>query len=118
MNVADLVGADWSKVDPYMLNMLVDRSKPIQTYSGTLEGWVHMMVVQSGFRTGSVPFLIKIVDISLWPTAGVPGLTLYSCIENILAASGTFEAIVTLAKDPNVLYLEASRFSHTEEQLA
>jgi hypothetical protein len=115
MNLKDLVGADWGKIDTYALSMLEDESKPPFSYQGSKEGWIQLMVEESRFSNRSIPFLFQLRDIHLWLTEDVPGLKVTSSIGNIFTGIGTFESLLALAKDPNVLRVSASRAGVIEE---
>lgn len=107
----DLSGADWGRIDGYTLFMLEDNDKGSHTsFSGTTADFVAKRLEEGRFSDRKVPFLIQIkaADGS-WPEQEIPGLVLYSRIGTILAARGDIHALIALAKDANVVYVEASR---------
>lgn len=110
MSSIDLTGAEWDRIDGSTLFMLEDREKPVTSYSGTRAGYVAKCLEEGRFSDRKVPFLIKIkTEDGSWPGKEIPGLVLYSRIGNILAARGDIHAVIALAKDSNVVYVEASR---------
>jgi hypothetical protein len=111
MTHIDLSGADWNRIDGHTLFMLEDHEKlPNTSFSGTTADFVAKRLEEGRFSDRKVPFLIQIKkEDGSWPEKEIPGLVLYSRIGNILAARGDIHAVVALAKDSNVVYVEASR---------
>ena len=110
MTEFDLTNADWGKIDQYTIHELENQDRPTFSYSGTSAGFIQEMLRKGNFNLEArASFLIKIVDVDAWKRKTIPGLICYSNIGTIIAANGNFEAVLALAKDPNVITLEASR---------
>lgn len=110
MNVEDLAGADWGKVDPYPLDLLEDVSSPPVIFPGTKADYVRLMVENGKFRMDEqVSVLLHINNTDIWPKDGVIGVSILSRKGRKWPALVTFEGIVTLAKDKNIRSIEGSR---------